>query len=37
MDNTKICADVFATENGTPDTEVIGWVTNVSVRKQATV
>lgn len=37
MDNMENCSDVFATEDGTPDTKVIGWVTNVIVRQQATV
>lgn len=37
MDNIENCSDVFATEDGTPDTKVIGWITNVIVRQQATV
>ena len=37
MDNIENCSDVFATEDGRPDTKVIGWVTNVIVRQQATV
>jgi|SRR5215510_184850 len=37
MDNSKICQDVFATEDGNPNTKVIGWVTNVMVRERSTV
>ena len=37
IDKIKICSDVFATEDGTPNTKVIGWVTNVIVREQSAV
>jgi hypothetical protein len=37
MDKIKICSDVFATEDGQPTTKVIGWITDVIVREQATV
>jgi hypothetical protein len=37
MDKVEFCADVFATEDGTPQTRVIGWVTNAIVREQAMV
>ena len=32
---TNIVQDVFATEDGTPNTRVIGWVTNVIVRENS--
>lgn len=37
MDKIAICSDVFVTEDGQPNTRVIGWVTDVIVREQATV
>ena len=37
MDKIKLCSDVFATEDGTPNTRVTGWVTNVIVEQQSTV
>jgi hypothetical protein len=37
MDQIKICSDVFATEDGTINTKVIGWVTNIIVGEQAKV
>lgn len=37
MDKVKICSDVFATEDGTPNTKVVGWVTNVIVEEQSKV
>jgi hypothetical protein len=37
MDKIKIFSEVFATEDGTPDTKVIGWVTNVIVRETSAV
>ncbi len=37
MDKIKICSDVFATEDGTPNTKVVGWVTNVIVEEQSNV
>jgi len=33
----KICSDVFATEDGTPNIKVVGWVTNVIVEGQSKV
>jgi hypothetical protein len=37
MDKIKICSDVFATEDGTPNSKVLGWVTNIIVGEQAKV
>jgi hypothetical protein len=37
IDKIKICSDIFATEDGTPNTKVLGWVTNVIVREQSVV
>ncbi len=37
IDKVKFCSDVFVTEDGTPGTKALGWVTNVIVREQATV
>lgn len=37
MDNIRICSDVFATVDGTPDTTVIGWVTNRIIEEQSKV
>ncbi|MBM4276620.1 MAG: hypothetical protein FJ130_01905 [Deltaproteobacteria bacterium] len=37
MDKIKICSDVFATEDGTPNSKVLGWVTNIIVGEQARV
>lgn len=37
MDNIKLCSDIFATVDGTPNTKVTGWVTNVIVREHSTV
>lgn len=37
IDKIRNCSDVFATEDGTPNTKVIGWVTNVIVREQSAV
>jgi hypothetical protein len=37
MDQIKICSDVFATEDGTVNAKVVGWVTNVIVGEQAKV
>lgn len=31
MDRDPKCADVFVTEDGTPQTRVIGWITNVAL------
>jgi hypothetical protein len=31
MDQIKICSDVFATEDGTINSKVLGWVTNIIV------
>lgn len=35
MDQIRIWSDVFATEDGTPNTKVVGWVTNVIVEEQS--
>ena len=37
MDKITICSDVFATEDGTPNTKVVGWVTNIIIGEQAKV
>jgi hypothetical protein len=37
MDHIKICSDVFATEDGTVNSKVLGWVTNIIVVEQAKV
>ena len=37
MDKITICSDVFATEDGQPNTKVIGWITDVIVREQASL
>jgi hypothetical protein len=37
MDKITICSDVFATEDGTPNTAVVGWVTNVIIEEQSRV
>jgi hypothetical protein len=37
MDKIESCSDVFITDDGTPNTKVTGWVTNVIVRQQATL
>ena len=37
MDKIKLCSDIFATEDGTPNTKVTGWVTNVIVRQHSTL
>jgi hypothetical protein len=37
MDKIKICSDVFATEDGTPNTKVVGWVTNIIIGEQGKV
>jgi hypothetical protein len=37
MDQIKICCDVFATEDGTVNSKVLGWVTNITVGEQAKV
>jgi hypothetical protein len=37
MEKIKICSDVFATEDGTINTKVIGWVTNIIVEEQSGV
>ena len=37
MDKIQICSDVFATEDGTPSSKVLGWVTNIIVGEQAKV
>ena len=37
MDKINDCSDVFVTEDGTTKSKVIGWVTDVIVRQQATV
>jgi len=37
IDKTNFCQDVFATEDGSPNTRVIGWVTNVIVRENSVV
>jgi hypothetical protein len=37
MDQIKICSDVFATEDGTINSKVLGWVTNIIVGEQAKV
>ena len=37
MEKINDCSDVFVTEDGTTKTKVIGWVTDVIVRQQATI
>jgi hypothetical protein len=37
MDKTPICLDVFITEDGTRNTKVLGWLTNVQIMEQARV
>ncbi len=37
MDKIRICSDVFATEDGTPNTKVLGWVTNIIIEEQSNV
>lgn len=37
VDKDKNCADIFITEDGTPKTKVVGWVTDVKIREQSTV
>ena len=37
MSKIKICSDVFSTEDGTPNTRVTGWVTNIIVRESSTL
>jgi hypothetical protein len=37
MDQIKICSDVFATEDGTANSKVLGWVTNMIVKEQSKV
>ena len=37
MDNIKICNDVFVTEDGTKETKVLGWVTNIIVEEHSEV
>ncbi len=37
MDRVEVCLDVFVTEDGTPNTKVIGWLTNVIVMEQSRV
>lgn len=37
MDRVAVCLDVFVTEDGTADTKVVGWLTNVIVMEQARV
>jgi hypothetical protein len=37
MDQIKICCDVFVTEDGTLNSKVLGWVTNIAVQEQAKV
>ena len=36
-DKTAHCSDVFATEDGTPNTKALGWVTNVIIAEKATL
>jgi hypothetical protein len=33
MEEVKNCQDVFITENGSRDEEVLGWLTNVDITK----
>jgi hypothetical protein len=37
MDKTPVCLDVFITEDGTRNTKVLGWLTNVQIMEQARV
>jgi hypothetical protein len=37
IDNVPNCQDVFVTENGDPNSKVIGWITNVIVAKASVV
>jgi hypothetical protein len=37
IDNNPLCQDVFITEDGTPNTKALGWITNVLVMEQAKV
>lgn len=37
IDYVSICQDVFVTENGEPNSKVIGWVTNVIVAKASII
>jgi len=35
VDNIDVCLDVFVTEDGTANTKVVGWITNVIVSKES--
>lgn len=35
IDRITICLDVFVTEDGTPNTKVLGWITNVIILEQS--
>lgn len=37
MDQIDICSDVFATEDGTINSKVLGWVTNTTISEQSRV
>jgi len=37
MEKINICSDVFATEDGTINAKVLGWVTNIILGEQAKV
>lgn len=37
MDNNKSCSDVFVTQDGTVDSEVLGWITNAKIMSHANV
>jgi len=37
VDNIEVCLDVFVTEDGTANSKVLGWITNVIVSKESYV
>ena len=37
MDNTPYCQDVFVTKSGTKNEPVLGWITNITIGKNAKV
>ena len=37
MDKTRNCSDVFVTEDGTPNTKVVGWLTNKIIEEKSKV
>ncbi len=37
MEKIENCSDIFVTEDGKPTSKLIGWITDVIVRQQATV